>query len=239
MTPVISTILAAGGALDPRSLLETFGNLGLLLIVFAESGLFFGFFLPGDSLLFTAGLLSAQSGDGNLGVWPIYVLLPLLFIAAVAGDQVGYAFGNKVGPALFKRPDSRLFKQEHIERATRFFEKHGAKTIVLARFVPIVRTFAPILAGVGRMPYRTFLRYNLLGGFLWAVGVTSLGYFLGKQFPELEDYLLPVIVVIVALSLIPVAVEVIKARRADADPDDEDLTPEEAAAILEKAVEDD
>jgi membrane-associated protein len=232
-------MLAAGGALDPRSLLEAFGNLGLLLIVFAESGLFFGFFLPGDSLLFTAGLLSAQSGDGNLGVWPIYVLLPLLFIAAVAGDQVGYAFGYKVGPALFRRPDSRLFKQEHIERATRFFEKHGAKTILLARFVPIVRTFAPILAGVGKMPYRTFLRYNLVGGFLWAVGVTSLGFFLGKQFPELEDYLLPVIIVIVGISLIPVGIEVIKARRADADPEDEDLTPEESAAILEKAVEDD
>jgi membrane-associated protein len=234
--PVISTIFAAGGALDPRHLIELFGNIGLLLIVFAESGLFFGFFLPGDSLLFTAGLLSAQ---GDLGVWPIYVLLPLLFIAAVAGDQVGYAFGNKVGPALFKRPDSRLFKQEHIERATRFFEKHGAKTILLARFVPIVRTFAPILAGVGRMPYRTFLKYNVVGGFLWAVGVTSLGFFLGKQFPELENYLLPVIIVIVALSLIPIAVEVIRTRMSDDDPEDEDLTPEEAAAILHKAVEND
>lgn len=231
---MLSALLAAGGALDPRSLLDAFGTIGLFLIVFAESGLLFGFFLPGDSLLFTAGLLSSQDL-----LAPIWLLLPGLFVAAVAGDQVGYLFGNKVGPALFRRPDSRVFKQEHVERATRFFDEHGAKTILLARFVPIVRTFAPILAGVGHMHYRTFLRYNVVGGLLWAVGVTTLGYGLGSQFPELEDYLLPVILGIIALSFVPIAIEVVRDRRAAADPDDEDLTPEESAAIIEQAVEDD
>ena len=194
---------------DLESTLQTIGLIGLFLIVFAESGLFFGFFLPGDSLLFTAGLLSSQ---GHLA--PLPVLLVGCFVAAVAGDQVGYLFGARVGPALFRRPDSRVFKQEYVERARAFFERHGSKTIVLARFVPIVRTFAPILAGVGEMQYRTFVTFNLLGGLLWAVGVTSLGYVLGETAPWVEDYLLPVIAVIIALSLIPVAVELLRNRRA-------------------------
>lgn len=203
-----ATVIAAGG-LDPEHLLDVAGALGLFLIVFAESGLFFGFFLPGDSLLFTAGLLSSQ---GNLA--PLPVLLLGCFVAAVAGDQVGYVFGRKVGPALFRRPDSRIFKQEYIERSQEFFERHGSKTIVLARFVPVVRTFAPIVAGVGRMHYRTFLVFNVLGGFLWAVGITTLGYVLGDRVPWVEDNLELAILGIIGLSLIPVMVEVIRARRA-------------------------
>ena len=184
---------------DLESTLQTIGLIGLFAIVFAESGLFFGFFLPGDSLLFTAGLLSSQ---GHLA--PLPVILVGCFVAAVAGDQVGYVFGARVGPSLFRRPDSRIFKQEYVEKARAFFERHGSKTIVLARFVPIVRTFAPILAGVGEMQYRTFVTFNLIGGLLWAVGVTSLGYILGETAPWVEDYLLLVIAVIVLLSVLPV-----------------------------------
>jgi membrane-associated protein len=194
---------------DLESTLQTIGLIGLFAIIFAESGLFFGFFLPGDSLLFTAGLLSSQ---GHLA--PLPVLLVGCFLAAVGGDQVGYLFGARVGPALFRRPDSRVFKQEYVERARAFFERHGSKTIVLARFVPIVRTFAPILAGVGEMQYRTFVTFNVMGGLLWAVGVTTLGYVLGETAPWVEDYLLPVIAVIIALSLIPVAVELLRHRRS-------------------------
>ena len=193
--------------MDPKNLLETFGTIGLFVIVFAESGLLIGFFLPGDSLLFTAGLLASQ---GHLN---IAVILPLCFIAAVVGDQVGYAFGHKVGPSIFRRPDSRFFRHEHIERAETFFEEHGPKTIVLARFVPIVRTFAPIVAGAGSMHYRTFVRYNVVGALLWAVGVTTLGYILGESVPGIERYLLPAILVIIAISFVPVAVEAWRARR--------------------------
>jgi membrane-associated protein len=188
-------------------LIETVGTIGLFAIVFAESGLLIGFFLPGDSLLFTAGLLASQ---GKLN-FPL--ILVGCFVAAVAGDQVGYAFGNRVGPALFRRPDSRLFKHEHLEKAQAYFDKHGSKTIVLARFVPIVRTFAPILAGVGTMEYRTFVRFNLIGGFVWAVGVTSVGYVLGDTIPDIDKYLLPIIGVIILLSLIPVFLEVRRARK--------------------------
>ena len=199
--------------LDPRDLLVTFGTIGLFLIVFAESGLFFGFFLPGDSLLFTAGLFAAQ------GILNLPLILVGCFVAAVAGDQVGYVFGQRVGPALFRRPDSRLFKQEYVTRAQAFFERHGPKTIVLARFVPIVRTFAPILAGVGSMRYRTFVSYNLIGGFLWAVGVTLLGYVLGELIPDIDAYLLPIIAVIIAISLMPVFFEWWRRRRESARAD--------------------
>ena len=193
---------------SPDHLITTFGTIGLILIVFAESGLLFGFFLPGDSLLITAGVFAAK-GDLSLPV-----ILVGVFLAAVAGDQVGYAFGNRVGPALFRRPDSRLFKRKHLERAERYFEEHGPRTIVLARFVPIVRTFAPILAGVSDMPYRTFATFNVVGGFLWGVGVTLLGYALGEAI-DIDKYLLPVIGLIVAASLLPVLVEVRRARRQD------------------------
>lgn len=194
--------------MDVEKLLETVGTIGLFAIVFAESGLLIGFFLPGDSLLFTAGLLASQ-GKLNLPV-----ILVGCFVAAVAGDQVGYAFGNRVGPALFRRPESRLFKHEYIEKAQAYFEKYGVKTIVLARFVPIVRTFAPIVAGVGSMEYRTFVKFNVIGGFLWAVGVTTIGYVLGDTIPEIDKYLLPVIGLIVLLSIIPVLLEIRKARRS-------------------------
>jgi membrane-associated protein len=199
--------------LDPRDLLVTFGTIGLFLIVFAESGLFFGFFLPGDSLLFTAGLFAAQ------GTLNLPLILVGCFLAAVAGDQVGYVFGQRVGPALFRRPDSRFFKQEYVERAQEFFEKHGQKTIVLARFIPIVRTFAPILAGVGRMRYRTFVTYNVIGGLLWAVGVTLLGYWLGNLIPDIDAYLLPIVAVIIALSFVPIGLEFLRRRRESARAD--------------------
>lgn len=192
--------------MDPRNLIETFGTLGLILIVFAESGLLIGFFLPGDSLLFTAGVFSAR-GDLTLGV-----VLVGVFLAAVIGDQVGYAFGNKVGPALFRRPDSRFFKKEYIEKAQSYFEKYGPKTIVLARFIPIVRTFAPVVAGAGSMPYRTFVRFNVIGGLLWGVGVTMLGFWLGAAI-DIDKYLYPVIGVIIVLSVLPVFLEIRKARK--------------------------
>ncbi len=185
-------------------LIDVFGTPGLFLIIFAESGLLIGFFLPGDSLLVTAGLLASTPSSNQLHL-NLAVILIGCFVAAVTGDQVGYLFGKRVGPSLFRRPNSRLFKQEHVERANKFFEEHGAKTIVMARFVPVVRTFAPILAGVGSMPYRTFLSYNLIGGALWAVGVTLIGYFLGDAIgpDKIDTYLLPIIGVVILLSLIP------------------------------------
>jgi membrane-associated protein len=198
--------------LHPDKLIEAFGTIGLFLIIFAESGLFFGFFLPGDSLLFTAGVLCAKA-DSPL--WPLPVVLVLVAAGAILGDQVGYVFGRRVGPALFRRPDSRLFKQAHVEKAQKYFEEHGPKTIFLARFVPIVRTFAPIVAGVGRMEYKTFVTYNLVGGLLWAVGVTSLGYLLGEAV-DIDKYLLPIVFVIIVVSVIPVLLELRKARRESA-----------------------
>ncbi len=193
--------------LSPEHLIQVFGTIGLLAIVFAESGLLIGFFLPGDSLLFTAGLLASQ-GRLNLAV-----ILAGCFAAAVAGDQVGYAFGRRAGPALFRRPDSRFFKQEHLERATTYFDQHGSKTIVLARFVPIVRTFAPIVAGASRMHYSTFVRFNVIGGLLWSAGVIMLGYVLGESVPNIDRYLLPIIALIVAISVTPMALEILRNRR--------------------------
>lgn len=193
--------------LDPDVLIEALGMLGMLAIVFVESGLLVGFFLPGDSLLFTAGLLSAK------GVLPdLWVLLVTIPIAAIAGDQVGYAIGRKAGPKIFSRPDSRFFHHEHVERAQEFFDRHGPRTIVLARFVPIVRTFAPVIAGVARMNYRTFLTYNIVGGVLWGVGVTTLGYFLG-QVELIEANIEFVLIAIVGLSFIPIASELLRNRR--------------------------
>jgi membrane-associated protein len=198
--------------LHPDELIEAFGTIGLFLIVFAESGLFFGFFLPGDSLLFTAGVLCAKA-DSPL--WPLPIVLVGVAFSAIAGDQVGYLFGRRVGPALFRRPDSRLFKQAHVDKARVYFEEHGPKTILLARFVPIVRTFAPIVAGVGRMEYRTFVTYNVMGGLLWGVGITLLGFLLGEAI-DIDKYLLPIIAVIVLISVIPVILELRKAKRASA-----------------------
>ena len=200
--------------MSPEKLIETFGTIGLFVIIFAESGLLIGFFLPGDSLLFTAGLLASQ---GKFGL-SLPVLLIGCFIAAVAGDQVGYMFGQKAGPALFRRENSRIFKQQYVHRANEFFERHGKKTIVIARFVPIVRTFAPILAGVGNMRYRSFVMYNIIGALLWAVGVTTAGYVLGDTIPDIDKYLLPIIGVIILLSVLPPAIEILRhRRRAKAD----------------------
>ena len=194
--------------LDPDYLIATFGLIGIVLIVFAESGLFFGFFLPGDSLLFTAGVLAAADKLN------FALLLPLVFIAAVAGDQVGYLFGSRAGAALYRRPDSRFFKREHLEKAHDFYVRRGASTIVLARFIPFVRTFAPIVAGAAKMPYRTFITFNVVGGFLWAVGVTTAGFALGNAIPDIDKYLLPVVGVIVFLSILPLLIEARKHRRA-------------------------
>jgi membrane-associated protein len=210
---MFARIVAAGGALDPKELIDKVGLLGIWAIVFAESGLLIGFFLPGDSLLFTAGFFasSPSSIDEALHL-PLVPLLIGCFVAAVAGDQVGYLFGRRVGPSVFKRPNSRLFKQDNVEKAQKFFEKYGPKTIVLARFVPIVRTFAPVVAGVSRMNYRTFVTFNVIGGLLWAIGVTLLGYFLG-QIEVIEENLELAILCIVAISVLPMAIEIVRARR--------------------------
>jgi membrane-associated protein len=210
---VLAIVLAAGGFLDPERLIEAFGLLGIFAIVFAESGLLVGFFLPGDSLLFTAGFLASEpSSVAHELHLPLVPLLVGTWIAAVTGDQVGYLFGQRVGPALFRRPDSRFFKQENVDKAQAFFDKYGPKAIVLARFVPIVRTFTPITAGVSRMDYRTFVTFNVVGGTIWAFGVTLLGYFLG-QIDVIEQNLEIAILLVVAISCAPIAVELLRARR--------------------------
>jgi membrane-associated protein len=187
--------------LDPRALLTSFGYLGLFCIIFAESGLFFGFFFPGDSLLLTAGLFASE---GQLNIW---FLLPLVFVAAVLGDNVGYWFGRKTGPPLFTRPESLLFKPKNLLAAKAFYDKHGGKTMILARFMPFIRTFAPIVAGAVEMHYQSFLIYNAVGGLLWGVGVTLAGYALGKAFPPnvLDRYFLLIVVVVIILSVLPAA----------------------------------
>jgi membrane-associated protein len=210
---MLGRVLAAGGLLDPKHLIDTVGLLGIFGVVFAESGLLIGFFLPGDSLLFTAGFLA--SGPSSVDDALHLPLLPLLvgcFVAAVAGDQVGYLIGRRVGPAIFRRPESRFFKQENVDKAQGFFDKYGAKTIVLARFVPVVRTFTPVVAGVSRMNYRTFVTFNVVGAGLWAIGVTLLGYFLG-QVEFVEQNLEVAILAVVAISVLPIVLELLKARR--------------------------
>lgn len=193
--------------IDPDFLIRTFGLIGILVIVFVESGLLVGFFLPGDSLLFTAGLLSAS--DVLPDIWILLVLIP---IAAIAGDQVGYLIGRKAGPSVFNKPESRFFRQEYVEKSHDFFERYGARTIVIARFVPIVRTFAPVMAGASRMHYRTFVTFNVIGGTLWGVGVTTLGYFLG-QIDFVREYIEFILIGIVALSVIPIAFELTRQHR--------------------------
>jgi membrane-associated protein len=193
--------------IDPDFLIRTFGLIGVLVIVFVESGLLVGFFLPGDSLLFTAGLLSAS--DVLPDLWILLVLIPL---AAIAGDQVGYLIGRKAGPAVFNRPESRFFRREYVEKSHDFFEKYGARTIVIARFVPIVRTFAPVMAGASRMDYGRFVFFNVIGGALWGIGVTLLGYFLG-QIEFVREYIEFILIGIVALSVIPIAIELTRQQR--------------------------
>jgi membrane-associated protein len=206
------TALALGPSwLDPDQLLRMLGPyvlLGLCLIIFAECGLLIGFFLPGDSLLFTAGLFVANGFIGS----PIWLVCLLLTVCAVAGNLVGYYLGYKVGPALFNRPDSRLFRREHVDRTHAFFDKYGPRAIVLGRFVPIVRTFITAIAGVGRMDPRKYFTYSILGGIAWATGVTLLGFWLGR-ITFVKDNVEIILIGIVALSVLPIVVETVKARR--------------------------
>ena len=200
--------------LDPEGLLETFGVIGLFTIIFAETGLLVGFFLPGDSLLVLAGLVAAVGAESKLNVdINLGVVLVGLFIAATVGAQTGYIIGRKAGPALFRRPESKFFKDEYVEKAQHYFDKYGPKTIVLARFIPIVRTFANPMAGVDRMPVRTFTIFNIVGALLWAVGITMIGFILGKTIPSAEDHLLIIEGIIIFLSLIPIGIEILRARR--------------------------
>jgi membrane-associated protein len=186
------------------SFIQAAGYLGLFSIIFAESGLLIGFFLPGDSVIFTAGFLASQN------LLNIYLLIPLLFVAAVTGDSVGYSFGYRLGPKVFNKETSLFFNKENVNRANEFFQKHGGKTIILARFIPIIRTFAPILAGVGKMRYQTFLAYNLIGGFLWSVGLLLLGFILGNIIPNVDRYLLPIILLIIVISVLPNIIHLLK-----------------------------
>lgn len=190
-----------------ENLILTFGYLGIFFMVFAESGLLFGFFFPGDSLLITAGLLASR---GHLD---IFALIVLSSMAAIAGDSVGYWFGRKTGPRLFKREDSLIFHKNNLLKAKSFYEKHGGKTIVLARFLPMIRTFAPIVAGVGEMEYRRFLSYNILGGLFWVLTTTLFGYFLGNVVPDIDKYIVFVILGIIFLSALPTLIHVWKDYR--------------------------
>lgn len=190
--------------LDLIQSIKAVGYIGIFAMIFAESGLLFGIFLPGDSLLFTAGFLA------SIGVLNLPILVVGVFLAAILGDNVGYVFGKKVGPMIFKREDSFWLHKKHLEKTQRFYEKHGGKTIILARFLPIVRTLAPILAGAGTMNYRSFFFYNVIGAVLWGVGITSAGFFLGKIIPDANRYLLPIILLIIFLSLLPTVWHVAK-----------------------------
>lgn len=181
-------------------LIQSIGFLGVVAIIFAETGLFVGFFLPGDSLLFTAGILASQD------VFNIYTLSIGFFIASVLGNLTGYFFGKHVGVSLFSRHDSFFFRHEHLERTKHFFERHGGKTIILARFIPVIRTFAPILAGVGVMNISRFTAHTVIGGFLWAVLLTMAGFVLGNAIPDIDRYLLPIIGTIIILSFVPALV---------------------------------
>ncbi len=192
---------------DLAELIRTVGLVGLFVIVFMETGIFLGFFFPGDSLLFVAGLLAAQ------GLFSPALLILVLIVAAVTGNMTGYWFGQKVGPKLFERKDSFFFRKEHVYQAQAFYEKHGAKTILLARFIPIVRTFAPIVAGIARMPYRSFLLYNVIGATVWSCGLVLGGYLFGNLITDVDRYLLPVILVIIILSFLPAIWHIVQQRR--------------------------
>lgn len=193
---------------DLDALIAWAGYAGLTIIVFCETGILAGFFLPGDSLLVTAGFVASQ---GKLDIW---LLNALLIAAAIAGDTAGYWIGHFAGPRLFTKEDSFFFKRKHLERTHQFFEKHGGKTIILARFVPIVRTFAPTVAGVGKMSYRTFLLYNVFGGIFWVLSMTSIGYFLGRSIPDLEKHLHIVVGIVILVSFLPIVFEWWRARKS-------------------------
>ncbi len=211
------TVTAAAEALgpswlDPGELIGTFGLIGVLVIVFAECGLLLGFFLPGDSLLFTAGLLVTTGVIDQ----PLWLVCVLIVVAAVAGNLTGYLIGRKAGPTVFERPDSRWFKQEHVDRTYAFFDRYGNRAIVLGRFVPIVRTFITVMAGVGRMDFRRYATYSTVGGVLWGAGVTVLGYYLGSV-DLVREHIEAMLLAIIALSLVPVAVELLRARSRSRD----------------------
>ncbi|BAY18659.1 hypothetical protein NIES2109_00110 [Nostoc sp. HK-01] len=195
---------------DLPELIKSIGYFGVWAIIFAESGLLIGFFLPGDSLLFTAGFVASQH---LLNIW---ILIIGAFVCAVLGDNIGYITGHRFGRRLFQKEDSLFFHKKHVVKTQKFYQKHGKKTIVLARFVPIVRTFAPIVAGLGAMHYQTFMFYNLIGGFVWTVGMTMLGFFLGKTLPaeQIDKYLLPIIGGIIVISLVPSIVHLIQENKA-------------------------
>jgi membrane-associated protein len=198
---------ALTGAQSLDALVRWGGYVALVAIVFVETGLLVGFFLPGDSLLITAGLVAAS---GHLNIWWIN---GLLIVAAITGDSVGYAIGARLGPRLFTREKSLLFNPRHVERTREFYARHGAKTIVIARFVPIIRTFAPVVAGVGQMAYRRFLLYNVAGGVGWVAAMTWAGYLLGQVVPDIDRHIHIVVLVVVVLSVIPIGVELLRARR--------------------------
>lgn len=199
---------------------QTAGPLAAVLVVaviiFAESGLLIGFFLPGDSILFTLGFLIQSMGDIGYGL-NIHIVVFLLFIAAILGDNVGYISGKKIGPHLFKRPNSLLFRQENVQKAQEFYDEHGGKTIIIARFIPIVRTFVPIIAGVAKMDRKTFMIYNMIGGALWTSGVAYLGYFLGAWLTsagiEADTVLLPIIALILFVSVAPAIYHLLKEKK--------------------------
>lgn len=195
--------------IDPIQIVETLGYIGIFFVVLAESGIFIGFFLPGDSLLLTAGLFATQ---GALSIVTLLIIVP---IAAILGDSIGYSFGKFIGPRLFTKEDSWLFNKKHIERSRKFYERHGPRAVLIARFIPIVRTFVPIIAGVGEMKYPKFLAYNIVGGFLWADIFLLAGYFLGQMIPNLEVYILPIVAVIILLSVVPIGWEWYKERKED------------------------
>ena len=226
MESLLDLLIQIKNYLDPKLLIDwmllKFGiyvYFGLFFIIFAETGLAVGFFLPGDSLLVVAGLFAAA---GKLNIWLMWILL---FAAAIIGDAVGYYSGKKVGPAVFSKPRSRFFNPDHLKKAHKFYEKHGGKTIIIARFVPIVRTFAPIVAGAADMSYRQFISYNIFGGFFWVSSMLFAGYFLGglvEKFVRnvfgvegflLEDHIDKVVIVVVFLSIIPIIIEYIRAKR--------------------------
>lgn len=190
--------------LDPIFIIKTLGVIGIILIVFAETGLFFGFFFPGDSLLFTAGIFASQ---GFLGLG---FLLIGCIIASILGDSVGYWSGKKYGRKLFDRDAGFFFKKKRLHDAETFYEKHGKSTIIIARFVPVVRTFAPIVAGIGNMKYSSFISYNIFGGIFWVSSLVLLGYFLGGLIPNPDVYIVPIAILIIVLSFIPIIIKTIQ-----------------------------
>ncbi|MDQ3239530.1 MAG: VTT domain-containing protein [bacterium] len=189
---------------DLSEIIRQVGYIGIFAIVFAESGLLIGFFLPGDSLLFTAGFLASQ------GYLDVTILTIICWIAAVTGDQAGYMIGRKTGHKIFNKENSKFFHRDHLIKAEKFYEAHGGKTIILARFTPIIRTFAPVVAGAGKMDYKSFVFYNIIGGTLWTFSMILGGYFLGRVIPDVDKYILPIIAIIVLASIAPSAWHIFK-----------------------------